>query len=380
MKKIFKKILLFVTTAALCLGLGASLAGCNSDGDKIKIGVGLYQDSGPAVTATKTFLAGVADELNCEFTYVTLSQTDEAANKTAVQNMISQGCNGLILTMDLGISSILTECKKAGVYVAGYLSDYESTLDSIKDNENFVGTVVDGAYRGTAWGEHIAQRVIDEGYTNIGMIKFPAYAFPHQNEMDAAFRAKIAEYNETAATEDKITVQATTTELAFSPLEASYFSSNPDLDAIFAMCAGVDFVYPTMVSAGKTNIKLYTAGFTNSETTLADFGEGKCIQELVFSNVEAVAYPLVMLVNKITGNEFSDNPAQAERVDSSQIIIENTEDLNLVKTKSLYWTNKMEDSFLSAADVKALLAENGGTYAKLVEAVQSMAIDDLAAL
>lgn len=380
MKKIFKKILLFVTTAALCLGIGASLAGCNSDGDKIKIGVGLYQDSGPAVTATKTFLAGVADELNCEFTYVTLSQTDEAANKTAVQNMISQGCNGLILTMDLGISSILTECKKAGVYVAGYLSDYESTLDSIKDNENFVGTVVDGAYRGTAWGEHIAQRVIDEGYTNIGMIKFPAYAFPHQNEMDAAFRAKIAEYNETAATEDKITVQATTTELAFSPLASTYFSDNPNLDAIFAMCAGVDFVYPTMVSAGKTNIKLYTAGFTTDETTLSDFGEGKCIQELVFSNVEAVAYPLVMLVNKITGNEFSDNPAQAERVDSSQIIIENTEDLNLVKTKSIYCTDKMEDAFLTAADVKALLAENGGTYAKLVETVQSMTIDDLAAL
>ena len=380
MRKFFKKVLLFVTVMALCVGIGTSMVACGGDGGKVLIGVGLYQDAGPAVTATKAFLGGLEDELNCKFEYTTLSQTDEAANKTTVQTLISKGCKGIILTMDLGMSSIIAECEKAGVYIGGYLSDYETTVDSIKDNDNFVGTVVDGAYRGTAWGEHIAARVIAEGYKNIGMIKFPAFAFPHQNEMDTAFRAKIAEYNETAADGDKITVQATTTELNFSTLEASYFSENPDLDAIFAMCAGVDFVYPTMVSAGKTGIKLYTAGFTTSESTLADFGEGKCIQELVFSNVEAITYPVVMLLNKISGNEFADNPAQAERVDSSQIIIENSADLELVRTKSIYCTGKLEDAFLSAADVKALLAENGGTYAKLVETVQSMTIDDLAAL
>ena len=380
MKKFFKKIVLFMTVFALCIGVGVSIVACNNSGDKIKIGVGLYQDSGPAVTATKAFLGGLEEELNCEFTYATLSQTDEAANKTTVQNMISQGCKGLILTMDLGMSSIISECEKAGVYVAGYLSDYETTLNSIKDNEHFVGTVVDGAYNGTAWGEHIAERVISEGYKNIGMIKFPAFAFPHQNEMDEAFREKIAEYNKSAEVADKITVQKTTTELNFSPLDASYFSQNPNLDAIFAMCAGVDFVYPTMVSQNKTNIKLYTAGFTTSETTLAEFGEGKCIQELVFSNVEAVTYPVVMLLNKINGTEFSDNPAQAERVDSSQIIIENAADLELVKTKSIYCNGNLEDAFLSASEVKALLAENGGTYAKLVETVQSMTIEDLEAL
>ena len=96
--------------------------------------------------------------------------------------------------------------------------------------------------------------------------------------------------------------------------------------------------------------------------------------------MEAVTYPVVMLLNKINGTEFSDNPAQAERVDSSQIIIENAADLELVKTKSIYCTGNLEDAFLSASEVKALLAENGGTYAKLVETVQSMTIEDLEAL
>ena len=382
MKKLLKKMVLFVLAFAMCMGMGASLTACGGDSGKIKIGVGLYQDSGPAVTATKNYLNGLADALNCEFEFVTLSQTNDEQNKTTAQSLISGGCKGLILTMDGGFTaSVLEECRKAGVYLAGYLSDYETNYNNIKNNEYFLGTVVDGSYTGYAWGTHVAERIIAEGYKNIGMIKFPSYAFPHQSEMDQAFREKIAEYNATAADGDKITMTATT-ELQFQPLAESYLEENPNLDAIFAMCAGVDFVYPTLVKKNKTNIKLYTAGFSTDNDVLNNFGTSGngCIQELVFSNVEAITYPLVMMINKITGHEFSDNPSEAQRVDSSQIIITNNEQLNLVKTKSLYCTGNVNDAFLSVDDVKALLAENGGTHAKLVEAVQSMDIDDLAAL
>lgn len=381
MKTNLKKIISLVITAGILLSCLA-LVGCNGgNGEKVKIGIGLYQDQGPAVTATRELLKGISEELNCEFVYVTLSQTDEAANKTAAQQLISSGCKGLILTMDSATEAILEECQKAGIYLGGYLADYELSFDKVKDNPNFVGTVVDGRYTGTAWGEEIAERIINEGYKNIGMIKFPSFAFPHQNEMDAAFRAKIDEYNQTAADADKITVQAETTELMFQPLSADYFSANPDIDAIFGMCAGVDFIYPTLTQNNKTNIKLYTAGFSVDDSVLNNFGTSGngCFQELVFSNVEAIVYPLVMLLNKIEGTEFSDNPTEAQRVDSSQIRITNNEELDTVKEKSMYYTGKFEDSFLSASDVSALLAKNGGTHEELVKAVQSMAMENLEA-
>ncbi len=381
MKTNLKKIISLVITAGILLSCLA-LVGCNGgNGEKVKIGIGLYQDQGPAVTATREFLKGISEELNCEFVYVTLSQTDEAANKTAAQQLISSGCKGLILTMDSATEAILEECQKAGIYLGGYLADYELSFDKVKDNPNFVGTVVDGRYTGTAWGEEIAERIINEGYKNIGMIKFPSFAFPHQNEMDTAFRAKIDEYNQTAADADKITVQAETTELMFQPLSADYFSANPDIDAIFGMCAGVDFIYPTLTQNNKTNIKLYTAGFSVDDSVLNNFGTSGngCFQELVFSNVEAIVYPLVMLLNKIEGTEFSDNPTEAQRVDSSQIRITNNEELDTVKEKSMYYTGKFEDSFLSASDVSALLAKNGGTHKELVKAVQTMAMENLEA-
>ena len=381
MKKTLRKIISLVLTAGMALSC-AALAGCGGgSGAKIKIGIGLYQDQGPAVTATREFLKGISEELNCEFTYVTLSQTDEAANKTAAQQLISSGCKGLILTMDSATEAILEECEKAGVYLGGYLADYETSFDKVKDNPNFVGTVVDGRYSGTAWGEEIAERIINDGYKNIGMIKFPSFAFPHQNEMDAAFRAKIEEYNKTAADNEKITVQAETTELMFQPLSADYFSANPNIDAIFGMCAGVDFIYPTLTQNNKTNIKLYTAGFSVDDSVLGNFGTSGngCFQELVFSNVEAIAYPLVMLLNKIEGKEFEDAPAEAQRVDSSQIRITNNEELDIVKEKSMYYTGKFENSFLTASEVSDLLAKNGGTHEGLVKAVQSMSMEDLKA-
>ena len=91
--------------------------------------------------------------------------------------------------------------------------------------------------------------------------------------------------------------------------------------------------------------------------------------------MEAITYPVVMLLNKISGNEFADNPAQAERVDSSQIIIENSADLELVRTKSIYCTGKLEDAFLSAAEKEDLCNEKNEYYKELLHTLNEDTID-----
>lgn len=357
----------------LALALAAvAMSGCGESAAKIKIGVGLYTDQGDAPQATKAFLAGVADELNCEFTYKVLSMTDGATNVTAAEELISAGCKGLIWTMDSAMDSVLKVCKDAGVYLAGYLCDYETSYDSIKDNPNFLGTVVDGRYSGTGWGQEVASRMIPAGYKNIGMIKFPAFAYPHQIEMDTAFRAKVAEYNTTAAAADKITL-TDTVDLMFCQLDSAWLAANPDVDAIYGMCGGIDDIYPTLVQENRTGIKLYTAGFSHTDSIVANFGTKgtKTIQEMVFAPAETITYPLVRLVNKINGKAYSDEPADATRVDSGQVIV--TSDEIMTKAcNSIYATYKMDDAMITAKEVKNLLAANGGTEAKLVAAVQNM--------
>lgn len=53
------------------------------------------------------------------FLAVTLSTYDEATNLSKVQDLISSGCEEIIMTADMGTTSILEECQSAGVYVAG---------------------------------------------------------------------------------------------------------------------------------------------------------------------------------------------------------------------------------------------------------------------
>ena len=94
----------------------------------VKIGVGLYQDSGAGVTALKAFLANLEKTLNVEFAYTVLSTNDEALNVTKVQELISAGCEGIIITMDAGMDAILAECRDANVYLAGYLCDFDTSF------------------------------------------------------------------------------------------------------------------------------------------------------------------------------------------------------------------------------------------------------------
>lgn len=58
-----------------------------------------------------------------------MSTYDEATNLTEIQNLISSGCNGIILTADMGTAAILEECASAGVYVAGLDDFFDAVAD-----------------------------------------------------------------------------------------------------------------------------------------------------------------------------------------------------------------------------------------------------------
>ena len=347
------------------------------------IGVAHYTDSGKGVEALKAFLNGVGEELNLEIVYTTLSTYDEATNLTAIQNLISSGCEGILMSADMGTESIIKECEAAGVYMAGFLCDYNTSyntaFDTVFGSENFLGTVCDGNYDQSEFGDLVAEKVIEGGYKNIGVITFPDYAYPMQAVIDQEFRTKIDEYNATAAEEDQITV-ADTEVLNFAPLDPTYFSSHPDLDAIFSIAAGAGNVYPVMVSSGKTDIKLYTGGFEGTDD-VDNFGSNgnQCYQGILFSQPEALAYPLCLMIDKLNGFSYSDQPETAERVDCSNMFIMSDEDMAKLVEYSMYYDATIEKSMISPEEVKNLCASYNAdaTYAGLVDRVGHLGVEDL---
>jgi ABC-type sugar transport system substrate-binding protein len=241
--------------------------------------------------------------------------------------------------------------------------------------------VNDGELDKKPWGEQIADQVIQGGYKNVGVIKFPAFAYPLQGDIDTAFRAKIDTYNSTAADADKIKL-VDTIELNFTALDDTYLTENPNLDCIFSIAAGASNVYPVLVAAGRTDVKLFTTGFEGTDDcdNFRSSGNG-CYQGVLFSQPEAMVYSLCQVIDKINGVSYSDAPEFAEVVSSSNVAVNSDEDMKVVKEKSMYYSADFSKSLLTGSDVAMLCKTYNpdATYAKLCETVQHMGVADLAA-
>ena len=383
-----KRILALVLTLVLVFALAAPTASAKAR--SLKIGVALYQDSGAAVTAVKAYLAGLEDTLNVKFAYTVLSTNDEALNVTKIQELIAAGCDGIICTMDQGTQAILQECSDAGVYLAGYLSDYDTSFrndyDGVFKNEFFLGTVGDGpcgdhTTRGVDFFNSVLEyneRTPDAPIRHVACTVFPKFAFPYSCVNVEQFTAEVEKYN--AENPDKaIEVDPFNEEtdvLMFRPVDSTYFNKHPGIDAIVAFNAG-SFVYPSMVSAGVADtMKLFAAGYNDGDDAV--FGSNGAYQQEMVCAVESITYPLVLLLNKLNGAEYPDQPAEAERRDCSTLIINSDEDLAKFKS-CIYLSFNMEDAFLTADEVLNLTAyaNPDATYAGLCEILDHMTIEDI---
>ena len=398
MKKFLALILVLLMTASLA-ACGTSAPAASNDAPAAsndapaaesgvktvhhKIGIAHYVDSGRAVDAMRAFLKGIEGPLDVEFVFATLSTYDEATNLTAMQNLISSGCEGILMSADMGTPAILEECASAGVYVAGFLCDYNQSYwtanEEVFGNEYFLGTVCDGHADISFYAEDVAAKIIEGGYKHVGVVIFPEYAYPNQAAASKVFREKIDAYNATAADADKIEVYEDQV-LNFAPLEATYFSTYPEMDALFSIAAGAGMVYPTMVASGKTNIPLYTSGFeaTDDADNFGSSGNG-CFKSTLCSTPEAIVYPLCLVIDKLNGTTYADLPEKAERVDCSVLEIMSDEDMAKVKESAMYYSADFADSFLTAEEVVNLCASYNpnATYAGLVDAINHMSVADL---
>lgn len=399
MKNTMKKMIALALAAVMLLSLAAcgnsngSSSGSDSEASfkAVKIGVALYQDSGPAVDAIKAYLGALSGPLNATFSYTVLTQTDESANLTKIQELIASGVDGIICTMDLGTPAILQECEAAGVYLAGFLSDYDTSyktnFDGVYKHPNFLGTVADGPC-----GEEMTagrdffnslleynERNPEAPLTHVAVTMFPVWAFPNQAILVQQFYDTVDEYNKTAET--PITadpLNEDTDVLQFSLLDSTYFAKHPDIDAIMSFAAG-SFVYPTLVSSGyDSTLKIFSPGY--DEGDYVNFGTAgtKTYQQCMVSAIEAINYPLVLLINKLNGVEFADMPATAERRSVLSIIINSDEDMAKYRTY-LAVTGKAADSLFTPEQVVQMtaVANPNATYAQLVETLNHMTINDI---
>ena len=305
---------------------------------------------------------------------------DPDANLTAVRNAYTSDVVGIISTVDGGLQSIMEEYPD--VYVVGFYSDLDAvfnedgTSHGAFSNDHFLGCMGDNYISGVELGESYADIVIEKGYKKISTMIFPIYAYPKHTVADAAFRAKIEAYNASAS--EPIEIVGDASVLEFKPLDASYFmeTEHQDLDAVVGFCAGMSFIYPTVVQAKAEGIcpadlQIVTGGYEADADIFADCGaaEDKTISSITISMPESVLYTIVMLDNAIQGKQFADWNGP-ERLTSGILVMKTEEEFAAVQNNSPLWTDTdLSKMAISWEDMKQyfLRYNENATYADLVK-------------
>lgn len=380
-KNVVKRVLAVSLSAVLAIG---ALAGCGKGKEtegEVKVTVEVPEGKGGTIMWLTANTSGLAYEsalsylnLLCEklgyneiLVAVGDGFNDPAGNLQAVKNAMTDDVVGLIASADGGILDIMQEYPD--LYVAGYNNDMASVYGgngteavnaACLENDHFLGTICDGKQDGADMAQVFFDTVVAEGYKDIAVVNFPAFAFANQGVADATFTSLVEEYNKTA--DEKINIVGETTTLMFAPLEDSWFleEGRGDLDCIVAMCSGIDFVYATMVNAMangtcSADTKMITGGFSDDEDIVAAIGDdedGKVITMTYVAPAEDPAYALVLLDNAINEKQYAD--FKAECVDSFCYMIDSTEDIENVMEKSMLGTGDRSLAQLTADEVLSL--------------------------
>ena len=345
--------------------------------------------AGAQYDAAVNYLTELCDALGYSFTVVYGdSFNDAAGNLQAVKNGMTNDVVGLIASQDGGLLAIMEEYPD--LYVAGYNTDMNSVFSeggensAVLENDHFLGTIADGHIDGADTARSSFDTCIEKGYRKVAMVNFPGFAYPNLEVAAAAFKEMIEEYNASAAEEDKIELVGDVTTLMFAPLEDSWFldGDNGSVDAIMGFCAGIQFIYPPMVSAiangmCNPNMKLVTSGFDTDASIISAIGdsEGKIISSISVSPAEDPAYALVLLDNAITGSQFDD--FAVERIDAFEYKIDSDADIDAVMTRAMLGTTLAADAQIPVDMVVNELCRRNNpeaTFAQLQEIFMSEAL------
>ena len=345
--------------------------------------------AGAQYDAAVNYLTALCDALGYSFTVVYGdSFNDAAGNLQAVKNGMTNDVVGLIASQDGGLQAIMEEYPD--LYVAGYNTDMNSVFNeggenaAVLENDHFLGTIADGHIDGADTAKNYFDACIAKGFHKVALVNFPGFAYPNLEVAAVAFNEMVEEYNASAADEDKIEIVGDTTTLMFAPLEDSWFldGDNGNVDAIMGFCAGIQFIYPPMVSAignGMCNpsMKLVTSGFDTDASIIGSIGdsEDRIIASVTISPAEDPAYALVLLDNAITGNQFDD--FVVERIDAFEYIIDSNDDIDAVMSKAMLGTTLAEDAQIPVDMVVNELCKRNNpdaTFALLQETFASDAL------
>ncbi|MDN4068205.1 substrate-binding domain-containing protein [Paenibacillus vini] len=299
---------------ALILTAGLVLSGCGGgknkegqdsgkanegSGKKYSIGVMLYNYTDIQGQQIKSYSSYLENNFNVKFNFATVGSSEED-HISGLENLLASGVDAVISGYDTALEQSVSLAEEAGVYYALALGDADESVTS----DYFVGGIKQFGENPEELGAKYAEQAYASGVKHIGVTSFPEFAFVDGPSIIKGFADKMAELD----TKGEVTVYPTEFH-SFAPDNAAdavtkIISEHPEVDAIFGLGSGMDFVYPAILNSAKPDIRLLALGYNDS--TEAGIKDGKVIMAGTNNYGEIMANCFAQLYDRLNGKTYPD--------------------------------------------------------------------------
>lgn len=302
-------IVLFSVVLAGCGGSNEGTKGGNKEGnqagdqgDKGKgsytIGVMLYNYTDIQGQQIKAYSSYLQDHFNVKFNFVTVGSSEEN-HISGLENLLASGVDAVISGYDTALEESVSLAEEAGVYYAVALGEADEKVSS----DYFVGGIKQFGENPEELGARYAERAYASGVRHIGITSFPEFAFVDAPAIIKGFTDKMKELD----TKGEVTVYPAEFH-SFTPENAAdavtkIISNHPEVDAIFGLGSGMDFIYPAILNSTKPEIRLLALGYNDS--TEAGLKDGKIIMAGTNNYGELVADSFAQIYDRLNGKKFA---------------------------------------------------------------------------
>lgn len=399
MKKILKKSVLKATVFLLVLvsvlsACGSGGSGASSDGDtgeKINIGVLIYDPSDSQVLAFQKYYNDyIAKNYNVSFKFSDAISTAEE-EKSAIENFASQNCKAVIALTQADMVAAINEAVKAKMYyIVGVGTMTDEQYDETKDNEYFLGTIGPDLDSEEKSGYDMAKHYIAAGDTN-----FVLYAGGMSYGVDAhrkRFEGFVKAFQEAGVTykdpeagkfigtfeSDEYTIQV----LEGFPDDAGAFYTEAQqklgekgVETLLSVGIGLE-VFGATIANVNPDIKLATvSAFTEAYKDGFD-AEPQQVDYLSGTFPAMIGPTFAAVINAVNGDaaDFRDN-GQAFRISQNYWNAQSKEEFDTMYAIA----NDFDDPAINKEDIDQLIKKNneGITFADFEEFASNVDFDTI---
>ncbi|WNS46675.1 substrate-binding domain-containing protein [Paenibacillus sp. MMS20-IR301] len=296
-----------VVLSVLMLLAGMILTGCGNksaneaakDKDLINLGVMLYNYTDIQGQEIKSYGSYLESNFNVKFNYATVGSSEEDHIK-GLENLLASGVDGVISGYDTALEQSVSLAEEAGVYYAVVLG----TVDGSVTSDYLVGGVKQFGDNPADLGALYAEQAYTAGARKVGVTSFPEFAFTDAPAIISGFTAKMQELD----TKQEAEIYPTEYH-SFAPDNASdavtkIISEHPEVDTIFGLGSGMDFVYPAILNSSSPGTRLLALGYNNS--TAAGLTNGNILMAGTNNYTQIMANAFAQLYDRINGHKYPD--------------------------------------------------------------------------